>query len=116
MPASIVESVLWSTTLNCKNARSFSPRFPSLPAILFGSLCLAGLLATSGCADAGVEDAATSPANDSTAAPVSNREGTAGDAETIDFELAALDGSLRKLSDWRNQWVVINYWATWCAP
>jgi len=87
-----------------------------LPAILFGSLCLAGLLATSGCADAGVEDAATSPANDSTAAPVSNREGTAGDAETIDFELAALDGSLRKLSDWRNQWVVINYWATWCAP
>jgi len=34
----------------------------------------------------------------------------------IDFELSALDGQPRKLSDWRGQWVLVNYWATWCAP
>jgi len=26
------------------------------------------------------------------------------------------DGAERLLSDWRGQWVVLNFWATWCAP
>ncbi|QOC22991.1 TlpA family protein disulfide reductase [Wenzhouxiangella sp. AB-CW3] len=34
----------------------------------------------------------------------------------IDFELPALDGSTHKLSDYRGDWVVVNYWATWCRP
>lgn len=41
------------------------------------------------------------------------------DAETapaIDFTLDELDGQPRRLSEWRGQWVVVNYWATWCAP
>ncbi|HYO87164.1 MAG TPA: TlpA disulfide reductase family protein [Candidatus Limnocylindrales bacterium] len=33
-----------------------------------------------------------------------------------DFTLAALDGSPVHLADLRGQWVVLNYWATWCAP
>lgn len=33
-----------------------------------------------------------------------------------EFELHDLDGELRRLSEWRGQWVVVNYWATWCAP
>ncbi len=34
----------------------------------------------------------------------------------IDFELPALDGQSHHLSDYRGEWVVVNYWATWCAP
>ncbi|MGB0513257.1 MAG: TlpA family protein disulfide reductase [Wenzhouxiangellaceae bacterium] len=34
----------------------------------------------------------------------------------IDFELNGLDGESYRLSDWRGQWVLVNYWATWCAP
>lgn len=37
-------------------------------------------------------------------------------AAEIDFELPALDGSAHQLSDYRGDWVVVNYWATWCAP
>jgi peroxiredoxin len=34
----------------------------------------------------------------------------------IEFELPTLAGEAVRLSDWRGQWVVVNYWATWCAP
>ena len=35
----------------------------------------------------------------------------------VDFELAGLDGQTYRLSSYRgDQWVVVNYWATWCAP
>jgi len=37
-------------------------------------------------------------------------------AAEIDFELPGLDGSAHQLSDYRGDWVVVNYWATWCAP
>ncbi|MEW6354159.1 MAG: TlpA disulfide reductase family protein [Pseudomonadota bacterium] len=33
-----------------------------------------------------------------------------------DFALPDVDGKLHKLSDYRGQWVVVNYWATWCPP
>lgn len=36
--------------------------------------------------------------------------------EPIDFELQRLHGGKMQLSDLRGQWVVLNYWATWCAP
>jgi thiol-disulfide isomerase/thioredoxin len=34
----------------------------------------------------------------------------------IEFALRTLAGDTVRLSDWRGQWVVVNYWATWCAP
>jgi thiol-disulfide isomerase/thioredoxin len=34
----------------------------------------------------------------------------------IDFVLPELGGGEVALSDYRGQWVVLNYWATWCAP
>ncbi|NIP16962.1 MAG: redoxin domain-containing protein [Xanthomonadales bacterium] len=39
----------------------------------------------------------------------------AGDAP-IDFTLPSLGGADVSLSSLRGQWVVLNYWATWCAP
>lgn len=36
--------------------------------------------------------------------------------QPIDFELPLLGGEIVRLSDWRGQWVLVNYWATWCAP
>lgn len=37
-------------------------------------------------------------------------------AEPVDFTLSDLDGSPVSLSDFRGQWVVINFWASWCSP
>lgn len=34
----------------------------------------------------------------------------------VDFSLQRLHGNTVSLSDYRQQWVVLNYWATWCAP
>lgn len=39
-----------------------------------------------------------------------------GVAMAVDFELPGLDGEIHRLSDYRGKWVVVNYWATWCAP
>lgn len=36
--------------------------------------------------------------------------------EPVDFTLHQLGGGAVSLSDFRGQWVVVNYWATWCAP
>ncbi len=35
-------------------------------------------------------------------------------SENIKFE--SLDGKIINLSDFKGQWVVVNYWATWCPP
>jgi thiol-disulfide isomerase/thioredoxin len=36
--------------------------------------------------------------------------------EPVDFTLPQLGGGEISLSDLRGSWVVLNYWATWCAP
>ncbi len=36
--------------------------------------------------------------------------------EPVDFSLPQLNGEQLVLSDFRGQWVILNYWATWCAP
>ena len=36
--------------------------------------------------------------------------------EPVDFSLEQLGGGTVSLSDYRGEWVVVNYWATWCAP
>jgi peroxiredoxin len=40
---------------------------------------------------------------------------TVGD-EAHDFTLSDLDGNLVRLADFRGQPVIVNFWATWCAP
>lgn len=44
---------------------------------------------------------------------------TLADYETdgpVDFSLPQLGAGEVALSDYRGEWVVVNYWATWCAP
>jgi cytochrome c biogenesis protein CcmG/thiol:disulfide interchange protein DsbE len=36
--------------------------------------------------------------------------------EAYDFTLSDLDGNLVRLADFRGQPVIVNFWATWCAP
>ena len=36
--------------------------------------------------------------------------------EPVDFTLERLGGGQASLSDYRGEWVIVNYWATWCAP
>jgi peroxiredoxin len=33
-----------------------------------------------------------------------------------DFQLTTLEGETLRLSDLRGQWVILNFWATWCEP
>lgn len=49
------------------------------------------------------------PAEASAAAPASSRERPA-------LRIPAIDGSTYDLADHRGKWVVVNFWATWCAP
>jgi len=39
---------------------------------------------------------------------------SAGDI--FDYQLHDLNGHLHRASDSRGKWLVINFWATWCAP
>ncbi|HEY5776999.1 MAG TPA: TlpA disulfide reductase family protein [Xanthomonadales bacterium] len=36
--------------------------------------------------------------------------------EPVDFSLQQLHGDAVSLVEFRPKWVVLNYWATWCAP
>src|SRR5262245_43587984 len=33
-----------------------------------------------------------------------------------DIKLADRDGKMRQLSEWKGKPLMVNYWATWCAP
>ena len=41
---------------------------------------------------------------------------TAKKSARIDFSLATLDGSPRTLKDYEGDFILLNFWATWCAP
>ena len=36
--------------------------------------------------------------------------------DIFDYQLHDLNGQLHRASDSRGKWLVINFWATWCAP
>ena len=36
--------------------------------------------------------------------------------DSFDYQLHDLEGRLHKASDQQGKWLVINFWATWCAP
>ncbi|MBF0256195.1 MAG: TlpA family protein disulfide reductase [Gammaproteobacteria bacterium] len=37
-------------------------------------------------------------------------------AGPVDFSLHDIQGKTHRLADYRGQWVVVNFWASWCAP
>ena len=44
-------------------------------------------------------------------------EPSAGLVETLpQFQLADREGQLRSLADWPDKALIVNFWATWCAP
>ncbi|MGO1071370.1 TlpA family protein disulfide reductase [Lysobacter sp. CA199] len=51
------------------------------------------------------------PADDSKPIPA-----PAGAADTPELRIATFDGKTYDLSEHRGRWVVVNFWATWCAP
>jgi len=53
------------------------------------------------------------PASDEAHAPAGN--GDEG-AETPALQVVTVDGKAYDLADHRGNWVVVNFWATWCAP
>jgi thiol-disulfide isomerase/thioredoxin len=34
----------------------------------------------------------------------------------LEFALTNLDGEIVNAADYRGKWLILNYWATWCAP
>lgn len=76
---------------------------------------LAAALAAGGCtreptpASADRPSPAAAPAAATPAAPTSSRERPA-------LRIATLDGATYDLAAHRGKWVVVNFWATWCAP
>lgn len=49
--------------------------------------------------------------------PLATQAPVAQLAETIpSFQLADRDGQARSLADWSGKSLIINFWATWCAP
>jgi thiol-disulfide isomerase/thioredoxin len=37
-------------------------------------------------------------------------------ARIPEFRLADRDGTMRSLADWKGKSLIVNFWATWCAP
>ena len=37
-------------------------------------------------------------------------------AYAADFTLVDMQGKTHRLADYRGKWVLVNFWATWCAP
>lgn len=62
---------------------------------------------------ADAKPAATAPADASTAdKPATDKPAS----DTPELRLATIDGKTYDLAEHRGRWVVVNFWATWCAP
>jgi thiol-disulfide isomerase/thioredoxin len=97
---------------------------PNLPRLLAASvLALALAYCQRGDGGKGASDAvpapapgqvAGAPAAEAPAAP--EPAATADTAERPTLRVTTLDGKPWDLARHRGRWVVVNYWATWCAP
>ena len=80
------------------------------------------LLASTACKpDAAAESKAAAPAEaqaaTETEAPAADAVAAAASApQTPSLKIATLDGTQYDLAAKRGGWVVVNFWATWCAP
>ena len=37
-------------------------------------------------------------------------------ADALEYSLQDLQGTVQSLSQYQDQWVIVNFWATWCGP
>ena len=37
-------------------------------------------------------------------------------ADALEYSLQDLQGNVQNLSQYQDQWVIVNFWATWCGP
>ena len=70
----------------------------------------------SGCRDDAEAPAPTSSQAPATAEPVAPGPKRDLDAITPSLQITTLDGGRYDLAEHRGKWVVVNFWATWCAP
>lgn len=97
-------------------------------ALPLSALALAAALSLSlaACKRPAAPDAAPEPAQPSAtvpaqtapaqAAPVEAAPAAAGIGDAPELRIATLDGKTYDLAAHRGKWVVVNFWATWCAP
>lgn len=52
----------------------------------------------------------------SAVAAIDARAQEAVEPQAVDFTLVDIEGRPVRLSSYRGRWVVVNFWATWCAP
>lgn len=79
----------------------------------FAVALLPWLLAMSACRQETPKPPVESPAPTTAPAPAASSTET---AEMPTLNLQAVDGSVYDLAAHRGKWVVVNFWATWCAP
>lgn len=75
---------------------------------------LSGALAL--CALSGCKREAQTPTPATTAAPAKPAAPKAADKTHPKLDVVTLDGKPYSLAAQRGQWVVVNFWATWCGP
>lgn len=73
-------------------------------------------IATALCTLPGCKREAQTPAPAATDAPSTKPKASAANKEFPKLEVVTLDGKAYSLAAQRGQWVVVNFWATWCGP
>jgi thiol-disulfide isomerase/thioredoxin len=84
---------------------------------LIARCCLFAVLAAckpSGQAPTTVPTPDNAPAN--TTAPAKPSEADASKTKRPSLQVTTIEGARYDLASHRGQWVVVNFWATWCAP
>jgi thiol-disulfide isomerase/thioredoxin len=82
------------------------------------SLIAIACLALLACQDRAADTAAVQapPAESAAAAPAPAEAASAGNRENPGLVIETFDGKTFDLANHRGKWVVVNFWATWCAP
>lgn len=97
------------------------PVLAACVALLFAAACQRGEAPDPAAAPAPVPDAAPANAPQGQGSIEQGANGPLfvappGGAEFPDLQLVTIDGASWDLADRRGRWVVVNFWATWCAP